>query len=729
MSALSLREVLANGIVDVTAINLARIDYKQTGNLSGEETAQNMLGGMLDHCQKLHLVLQRSDITSQIGTDDQLQREYTVVTRSIGLQVGKLQKLIRTLPMSSASSSLSQRAASSLSQRHMVAIPVATYNVLYPQYPATSKKFNEGKAQTGALGYYCYTDNTCPSVRGDTMKPKDRTPVVQRISGRDRTYWRGAPNSPARQEQVLANIRDLAKTHSIVCLQEVTGETFKAIQRSVASTHKAFLAFYPGNNHGVALLVQKDLQTRKPLEIQFSGANQRYALAVDVVDPTTKKVITFVSAHFFGHAHHAAEVKTVLDKLGHKETVVIGADFNEWAQRNPFNGYYVDGTGGPGYYLPSRLSAPTGIIVPEAKPRSFQPIDGIFVRGEARAMGAPPSVPFPTASDHAAHSALIHIAVPEMRDARGIEASNEFEQSPSQVLQSAVRGLRAGKQKEALAQIGALQETAPDVVGKILGKIYELAGKPTRATNPAIAHDRFGSIAFFDYKGNTPQGKAIDIPKRIAAIEAVLGELTETLPSSSSGRAAAASAPYRGGDDDEVGQEIHISRISQEDGYIVFGHNVNPLTTCFRAFQPVSFKFGGQKFKCVEAAYQAGRDLSRIAEFASLDGQAAYNKGRAMGKKETKAGWFGRNEEHMRNVLFAAYTQNPELKKLLLATGNAYLVEHGPDKFWHNGIDGTGQNKLGELLMELRGKLGGHGIVATAPASYHRVLAHVNRQE
>jgi predicted NAD-dependent protein-ADP-ribosyltransferase YbiA (DUF1768 family) len=62
---------------------------------------------------------------------------------------------------------------------------------------------------------------------------------------------------------------------------------------------------------------------------------------------------------------------------------------------------------------------------------------------------------------------------------------------------------------------------------------------------------------------------------------------------------------------------------------------------------------------------------------------------------------------------------------LLLATGTAYLVEHnevvGRDTFWSDNHDGTGQNRLGVVLMALRKKLGGHGIVP-APAAYHAFL-------
>jgi ribA/ribD-fused uncharacterized protein len=57
----------------------------------------------------------------------------------------------------------------------------------------------------------------------------------------------------------------------------------------------------------------------------------------------------------------------------------------------------------------------------------------------------------------------------------------------------------------------------------------------------------------------------------------------------------------------------------------------------------------------------------------------------------------------MRTALRAKFTQHAILRKLLLDTGNAKLIEHTKnDKEWGDGGDGSGKNKLGFLLMEVR---------------------------
>ncbi|WP_304412350.1 NADAR domain-containing protein [Thiorhodovibrio frisius] len=53
--------------------------------------------------------------------------------------------------------------------------------------------------------------------------------------------------------------------------------------------------------------------------------------------------------------------------------------------------------------------------------------------------------------------------------------------------------------------------------------------------------------------------------------------------------------------------------------------------------------------------------------------------------------------------MLAEFSQHPELRELLLATGEARLVEHREkDSDWGDGGDGRGRNMLGLLLMDVR---------------------------
>ena len=68
--------------------------------------------------------------------------------------------------------------------------------------------------------------------------------------------------------------------------------------------------------------------------------------------------------------------------------------------------------------------------------------------------------------------------------------------------------------------------------------------------------------------------------------------------------------------------------------------------------------------------------------------------------------WDSVKDDIMRQALRAKFTQHPALRSLLLSTGNADLIEHTKnDRYWADNGDGTGKNRLGHLLMELRAQL------------------------
>ena len=68
--------------------------------------------------------------------------------------------------------------------------------------------------------------------------------------------------------------------------------------------------------------------------------------------------------------------------------------------------------------------------------------------------------------------------------------------------------------------------------------------------------------------------------------------------------------------------------------------------------------------------------------------------------------WEEVKDDAMRRALLAKFTQHAKLKRKLLATGDATLIEHTRnDRYWADGGDGTGLNRLGVLLMELRSRL------------------------
>jgi len=65
--------------------------------------------------------------------------------------------------------------------------------------------------------------------------------------------------------------------------------------------------------------------------------------------------------------------------------------------------------------------------------------------------------------------------------------------------------------------------------------------------------------------------------------------------------------------------------------------------------------------------------------------------------------WLAVRDNVMKEALIAKFSQDSGLKALLLSTRGKTLVEHTTnDNYWGDNGDGTGVNRLGQLLMEVR---------------------------
>ena len=68
--------------------------------------------------------------------------------------------------------------------------------------------------------------------------------------------------------------------------------------------------------------------------------------------------------------------------------------------------------------------------------------------------------------------------------------------------------------------------------------------------------------------------------------------------------------------------------------------------------------------------------------------------------------WEEFKDNVMRKAVYAKFSQNIELKNILLDTDSEYIVENtSNDYYWGCGINGSGKNMLGIILMEIRDKL------------------------
>ena len=137
-------------------------------------------------------------------------------------------------------------------------------------------------------------------------------------------------------------------------------------------------------------------------------------------------------------------------------------------------------------------------------------------------------------------------------------------------------------------------------------------------------------------------------------------------------------------------------------------------------------------FRTSETAYQALKFWDRAAKFEPLDADAAFRlKGSAgfKGNEDWTMGGYGSRWQAMVAVLCGKFAMGSELADMLLATGDAFLLEHnsvhGRDTTWSNNAVGDGKNWLGMALMVVRDRLRGddmEGVRGEGPDTWSQWL-------
>jgi ribA/ribD-fused uncharacterized protein len=119
----------------------------------------------------------------------------------------------------------------------------------------------------------------------------------------------------------------------------------------------------------------------------------------------------------------------------------------------------------------------------------------------------------------------------------------------------------------------------------------------------------------------------------------------------------------------------------------------HPIYLKDKIWPTVEHYFQAQKF--------AGTQMEEQVRLASSPMEAAK-----MGRNRQyplRPNWEAIKEEFMYEALIAKFTQHLDLRQKLLETGDAELVEHtSNDRYWADGGDGSGKNRLGQLLMKVR---------------------------
>ena len=129
---------------------------------------------------------------------------------------------------------------------------------------------------------------------------------------------------------------------------------------------------------------------------------------------------------------------------------------------------------------------------------------------------------------------------------------------------------------------------------------------------------------------------------------------------------------------------------------------------CFSNFAPYPITLKGNVWPTSEHYFQAQKfagteheEAVRLAKTPKL----AANLGRSR-ERPLRPDWERVKDAVMEEAVRAKFTQHADLRRILLETGDAEIVEHrARDSYWGDGPDGSGKNMLGRMLMRVRDEL------------------------
>lgn len=125
-------------------------------------------------------------------------------------------------------------------------------------------------------------------------------------------------------------------------------------------------------------------------------------------------------------------------------------------------------------------------------------------------------------------------------------------------------------------------------------------------------------------------------------------------------------------------------------------------------FAPYPFQLEGKTWPTVEHYFQAKKFAGSAHESVIQKAQTPMEAAR-MGRDRSKPlrkDWERVKDGIMREAVTAKFAQHPDIAMALILTAPAKLVEHTAwDAYWGDGGDGSGRNRLGRILMQIRDEM------------------------
>jgi ribA/ribD-fused uncharacterized protein len=234
-----------------------------------------------------------------------------------------------------------------------------------------------------------------------------------------------------------------------------------------------------------------------------------------------------------------------------------------------------------------------------------------------------------------------------------------------------------------------------------------LSWKKVRAIVESVFDDWPGTLVV--YEEFVPGGPADDGRSSPGSHQARTGEEAPV-----SGSALSSSPPERrearraGSDVPGEGAQMNV----------IHFYSVSGKYGCFSNFSPHRITLKGKTWPTSEHYFQAMKFVGTPDEEEVRQAKSpmvAARMGRSR-KRPLRKDWESIKDTIMYEAVLAKFSQHADLRETLLGTGEAKIVEHtGNDAYWGDGGDGSGKNKLGQILMKVRGELR-HGQEGDDPA-------------
>ncbi|MBD2359065.1 NADAR family protein [Tolypothrix sp. FACHB-123] len=129
---------------------------------------------------------------------------------------------------------------------------------------------------------------------------------------------------------------------------------------------------------------------------------------------------------------------------------------------------------------------------------------------------------------------------------------------------------------------------------------------------------------------------------------------------------------------------------------------------CFSNFSPHPIQIQGTYWSTVEHYYQAQKFVGSIdAAIVPLIHKAKTpEEAAALGRcssRQIRSDWNLVKTQVMQEAVLKKFLTHADIRDILLSTGDEILVENSPnDYFWGCGMNKTGENHLGKVLMSVR---------------------------